>query len=77
MKYEDNDGVHITNIINKTKCEKHSADIGQACWDVPNDLAGISSYRALCGKRVSASGFNGNVTSTSLRSKSFSKPNRK
>lgn len=58
-KYDDNDGKHLTKIIDSLACSKHGADIGDACWNV---ISRNGIMRAICDKRARLAGANGDVT---------------
>lgn len=59
-KYEEeNDGIHFDRIIGAVPCSRHTAEIGQACWNLGSNR-GI--LRAICDKRARASGANGQIT---------------
>lgn len=65
----DNDGKHISNIIDQTHCEKHSASTGMACYVViPDSNTGMSrDLLGVCGARVKSAGFNGKISETSFQ----------
>lgn len=44
----ENNGKHISNIIERTSCKRHGAEEGDACWHILSDN-GI--FRAVCNRR--------------------------
>lgn len=73
---KENDGKHIGNIIDRSTCQKHKADVGEACYTIPS---GNSSkiVIGICNKRARSYGFNGKISETSMtKSKSQLKRNK-
>ena len=68
MSQKYNDGVHISQILTRTGCRQHGAEADQPCWDVYLDTT-PDAGRAVCGERIRAAGFIGQVTETSVQSK--------
>jgi hypothetical protein len=56
---EENDGIHIANIIASVPCGRHTADIGDACWNL---VAKDGLNRAICDKRARSAGANGQIS---------------
>lgn len=56
---DENNGIHIEEIMGSVPCARHGADINDACWNLGTNL-GI--MRAICDKRARSAGANGDVT---------------
>lgn len=64
----DNDGKHIHHILTTTDCPDHMRNIGDPCWYIMNGISwGYGS--AVCGSRIRAAGYNGEITPTSIQLK--------
>lgn len=64
----DNDGKHISAIIDQTHCEKHGASTGMACYVVtPDGNTGSRDLLGVCGARVKRAGYNGKISETSFQ----------
>lgn len=57
--YDENDGIHMDRIIGMVPCKTHTAEIGQACWNLES-ARGL--LRAICDKRARSAGANGHIT---------------
>lgn len=58
----NNDGNHIAPIIQNTECTKHSAAQDEPCWSFGDNY----DLPAICGSRIKAYGFVGQISSSSL-----------
>lgn len=67
MKYEENSGKHVDEIVEGTPCIKHFAEIGQGCFSVM--LSDGKESMGICDVRIRAAGFNGEISAGSLRQK--------
>lgn len=63
-----NNGVHIPTILERTECPQHKVPLGIPCFHVDYDT--VEGYGAgVCNNRVARAGYNGEITSFSLRQK--------
>lgn len=58
----ENDGIHLRDLIDRTRCNKHNAPTGIPCFHIPNNVTESGYYPGACGGRIKAAGFNGKVT---------------
>ena len=66
---EYNSGTHIDDIISRTTCKRHRGPIGTACFYVFYGSKNGEAGEAVCGERIKAAGFNGQIKPSSLRQK--------
>lgn len=66
--HAENSGIHITEIMSRTDCERHKANQGSPCWHIRCDT-NARVLPALCGTRIKKAGFVGNVSHESMQTK--------
>lgn len=70
----DNDGKHLSEVLNKAACKKHNAGLGIPCFHTPKNSFGQSGYyAAACGSRIRKAGYVGTISHESMRSKAPTK----
>lgn len=62
---QENDGIHIGEVIDEVECGEHNAPTGQPCWTTW-DSTGMIKNRAICNNRVIYAGFNGKISVTNF-----------
>lgn len=68
-----NDGVHINTVMQRG-CQSHKASPGSPCWTLY--LSNGDKSPAVCGVRIKHTGFNGNISPSSLSVKNMgNRPN--
>lgn len=63
---EENNGIHITKIVNSVPCLRHGADLGNACWNL-DSIHGL--LRGICDRRARLSGCNSDLPKTPTHTK--------
>ena len=56
---DENTGIHMDRIIGMVPCKTHTAEIGQACWNL---VSAKGLLKAICDKRARSAGANGQIT---------------
>lgn len=64
-----NDGKKIDDAIGRVACTKHSREVGEACWSIYPDSKDMPRTRAVCGSRIRAAGFVGQISETAVQTK--------
>lgn len=66
----ENDGKHLSRILQITTCRKHKAQEGDPCFVIdPGTSPHKDSLFAACGARVKRAGYNGKISATSFQVK--------
>lgn len=70
-KILQNDGLHISRILETTTCNKHekSLGLGEPCFlIIPGSKKDAPALLGACGARIKRAGFNGTISPTSFQS---------
>lgn len=65
----NNDGKRIVDVVDRVVCKKHKAEMGTPCWLIYPDIRGSEKTRAVCGSRIKAAGFVGQISETAVQTK--------
>lgn len=66
--YQINTGKHLQTVLERTRCLLHGAPEGIPCWHIQKGAKNLfGHYAGACGERILAAGFNGVISSDSLR----------
>lgn len=78
-RHKPNTGEHIDDIISRTACVRHDAQIGQPCFLIYYNNKRGEIGPAICNSRVAMAGFNGKIQPGSLsrRDKDFETKSRR
>jgi len=74
-RQKPNNGEHISEVVNRTSCERHKVPKGIPCFHVYYDTRDALGP-AVCGARVVKAGFNGTINPSSLSKSSKRQPAR-
>lgn len=72
---DNNDGKHIVSIISRSKCPKHNAAEGEACYNLVGSSGDI--LFGVCNRRAVLAGADGKVSETSYVSTKRNLKNKK
>lgn len=64
----ENTGTHIKEVVERTRCFKHNAEMGDPCFIVIPSAERIERFLSgVCGSRISKAGFNGKISPISMQ----------
>ena len=66
---DENDGIHVSKIVDALPCPTHGKDIGDPCWTIPT-VRGL--MRGICNSRARSAGATGQITPYERTSRSSS-----